>query len=166
MFSPVLRWTGCSANFGICFHPRQLSLQKIQAFLPFFLLSGLGVFALLPLRTSVLCMFAAKHEAVEVVVFHSDNLHLHLLFLNKNWSFFKQKSLWMCAALSISSWRIIFLSTRIHLCSAAVLELPTELLLWPEQTTWLVVFTFFCCFSPYSLHESCITQIACFLQSS
>lgn len=40
VFSLVLRWTGCCANIGICFRPRQLSLLKIQAVLPFFLLSG------------------------------------------------------------------------------------------------------------------------------
>lgn len=107
-----------------------------------------GVLALLPLRVSVLYMFTAKDEAVEVVVFYSDNLHLHLPFLNKNLSFFEQKSLWMCAALSISSWRTISLSTRINLFSAPLLKLPTKLLLWLEQTMRLVVFTFFCCFSP------------------
>lgn len=40
VFSPVFRWTGCCAGFGICFCPRELSLERIHAVLPFFLLNG------------------------------------------------------------------------------------------------------------------------------
>lgn len=132
------------------------------------------MFALVPLRTSVLCVFTAKDEAIEVessILITCTYTFFFKKKTHKNCSYLKKKkipkSLWMCATLSICLWSIIFLSTRIHLFSAALLKPPTKPWLWLEQTMWLVVFTFFCCFSPYSLHDClCITQIACFLQSS
>lgn len=39
VFSSVFQWTGCCASFGICFCLRELSLERIHAVLPFFLLN-------------------------------------------------------------------------------------------------------------------------------
>lgn len=102
VFSPVFRWTGCCAGFGICFCPRELSLERIHAVLPFFLLNGWEcmIFCLWGLLSYARWQQRMKplksHYSILVFAFTP-----FFVFLNKSDPFFEQKSMWMCATLSI-----------------------------------------------------------------
>lgn len=149
VFSPIFQWRGCCACFGICFCPRELSLERIHAVLPSLPLYGWEclVFCLWGLLS-----YACWQQSMKQLKWHYSVLIFGLtpflfFFLNKSDPFFEQKSLWMCAALEY-----LLVETYLPAYQNSFwrsLQAPAKPLLWLEQTMWLVVFKFLCCFSPY-----------------
>lgn len=165
VFSPVFWWAGCCASCGICFCPRELSLEKIHAALLFFLLYGWEclVFYLWGLPP-----YACWQQKMKQLKWH----YSVLIFALTPFFFLTNLILFFWTKIFVNVWSSEYFLMENYLpvyqnsfCSSS--QAATKLSLWLEQTMWLVVFKFLCCFSPYSLHDCLwITQISCFLQSS
>lgn len=165
-FSPVFRWAGCCASFGICFCPRELSLEKIHAVLPFFHLYG---WECLVFYLWGLLSYACWQQRMKQLKWHYSILIFALttfFFLNKSDPFFGQKSSWMCAALSIFSWKRISLSTRIHFAALCKLQPALALAGVDHVASGCGLQNFMLLLTLY-LHDCLwIAQVSCFLQSS
>lgn len=163
VFSSVFQWTGCCASFGICFCPRELSLERIHAVLPFFLLNGWKclVFCLWGLLS-----YACWQQRMKQLKSHYSILIFALAhffaFLNKSDPFFLTKIyVNLCSSEYFLGENYLPVYQN-SFCSSS--QAPAKPLLWLEQTMWLIVFKFLCCFSscismtayqPLKFHASC-----------
>lgn len=85
-----------------------------------------------------LLSYACWQQRVKQLKWHYSILVFALtpfFFLNKYDPFFEQPSLWTCAGLSISLWKIISLSTRIHFAGLCKLQ-PSPCSGWSRPRGW------------------------------
>lgn len=166
VFSSVFQWTGCCASFGICFCLRELSLERIHAVLPFFLLNG---WECLVFYLWGLLSYACWQQRMKQLKSHYSILIFALtpfffaflnksgLFLNKNLCECVQLWVFPCEKLSPCLPEFIL---QLFASSNQALALAGENHVVDSLQIFVLLLTLY-------LHD-CIstTQISCFLQSS